>query len=692
MNIRFKIILFGLIGFVSSIYSQKKELNILQKGINFYNNRDFVDALAYFKEEHKKDTGNAEIDYWLAKCYEETSEKEKVLLYYVKSYNRNPKAFADILYEIGHANQVNYKFDEAEKYFKLYKKELKEEMAKSIGSTLMKEQMKVAKRLNECENGKVIYANYFKHKIKNIGGVVNTLYPEYTPVISSDNKTLMFTSRRPGGQSDKKDKDNLFFEDVWMSVHDANGNWSKPVNLGIPVNSEGHDACIGLSPNGKELFMYISINGGDIYVSQFVNGAWTKPNDEIQILNSKGKEPSVTISANGKTIFFSSDKPGGYGGLDIYRIDMGKDGKWSEPMNLGSVINSEYDEDSPFLATDGKKLYFSSNGHNNMGGYDIFSSKYDTKTKNWSKPVNLGYPINSPNDDIYFVITGNQKTAYYASAKKNGFGDKDIYEIDLDTAYMAHPLYVVPMGLKAPANYLTIKPGHPDFMAEKDSDVPKEVFEEMKLASVATNTSLYTGVIMDEKTNEPLECVITVKKINLIDPPKQYQTDKEGNFEIPLSHGFKYAIDVEKDGFMFASNNIDLTKPEKPKQLIKESIPLKKPEKGLKLVMKNIVYEVGNASLKPESFVEVDILYDFLVKNPTVKIEISGHTDNIGSPQVNKELSLGRARAIYKLLVKKGIDGERIKFVGYGSERPIAANNTPEGRSKNRRTEFEIIQ
>jgi outer membrane protein OmpA-like peptidoglycan-associated protein len=434
------------------------------------------------------------------------------------------------------------------------------------------------------------------------------------------------------------------------------------------------------------------VNGGDIFVSYFKDGVWTKPVDDIKGLNTKYKEPSATISANRKTIYFSSDRPGGYGGLDIYRIDQDKDGNWSEPVNLGSVINTEYDEDGPFIAPDGKTLYFSSNGHNNMGGYDVFSSKFNPKTKKWQEPVNLGFPINSPNDDIYFVIAGDRRTAYYASAKKNGFGDKDIYEIELDTTYITQPLYVVEMGTNAPANLIAIKEGHPDFTSPLPIKNDKVEVPKSKLESLPENTTLYTGIIKEENTQKGTEAHIFVKKLNATDKPREYFANKDGTFEIPLSHGYKYAIDIEKEGYLFSSNTIDLTKPSKTRQLVSENFELKKIQTGQKMVMKNIFYETGSASLKPESFAEIDVLFDFMVKNPTVKIEISGHTDNVGKPEVNMELSISRARAIYKILVNRGIDPSRIKFVGYGSDKPIASNDTPEGRSKNRRTEFEIIQ
>ncbi|MFN0049493.1 MAG: OmpA family protein [Cytophagales bacterium] len=692
---------------MSTLHAQKSNVNYDElKGVEYYNRGDIKDAIKFFEGLIKSDSSSAEHHFWLGKCYETTAQKDKELVHYLKARQLNPKISPDILYRIAKAYHQGFFFDDAIKYYKMYKKDINDAGAAAMKSSIMKEHIRASKRIHECENAKIMVANAYSHKIYHLSGVLNSEYPEYTPSVSADNKKMLFTSRRPGGTSEDKDKDNGNFEDVWMSVKDENGEWSSPQNVGSPVNTISHDACVSMDATGKELFLYKTSNGGDIYFSILENGNWSKP-DALKQVNSKFKEPSVTISSNGRTIFFSSDRPGGFGGLDIYRTDKNKDGNWSEAENLGSVVNSEYDEDSPYISPDNKTLYFSSNGHNNMGGYDIFSAAYDVKKRFWGKPLNIGFPINSPDDDIYFAIAGDHRTAYFASEKKDGFGEKDIYMILIDSTYISKPLLSVDMGGVAPLHVASVHPSalkmHEGKYDSKSHAVPtNKAATDSKPNSPTAATAIavastikgevveYRGRVLDEN-GQPIVSIIMVKNENSTEAAKSYKTQPDGTFVILLEKGFDYGIDIEKDGYIFSSNNIDLTKEAKVLPKLQEKIVLKKPTLGAKIILKNIAYASGSASLEPESFVEIDILSEFLVKNPTIKIEISGHTDNKGTAEVNKELSTARAKSVYKLLVKKGIIPERLKYVGYGSDRSIANNDTEAGRQLNRRTEFEII-
>lgn len=690
---------------VTGINAQDNTFNYNElKGVEYFNNGDIKDAIEFFEGLTKYDSLVADHHFWLAKSYEFTAQKDKELKHYLKARKLNPNISPDILYRIAKAYHEALFFDDAIKYYKLYKKAITDAAAAQLKSSVMKEHIKTSKRIHECENAKVVVAHPYAHKIFHLSNIVNTEFAEYTPSVSADNKKMIFTSRRPGGTSEDKDKDNGNFEDVWMTVKDEKGEWTAPENLGPPVNTASHDACVAMDASGKELFLYRTTNGGDIYYSIFEKGVWTKP-EAMKEINTKSKEPSISISANGKTIFFSSDRPGGYGGLDIYRIDKNKDGSWTEALNLGSLVNSEYDEDSPFISPDMKTLYFSSNGHNNMGGYDIFSASYDPKKRVCGRPLNLGFPINSPDDDIYFAISGDRKTAYFSSEKKDGFGEKDIYMILVDSSYISKPLMTVDMGNSAPSHVASIHPSdlnvHDASRHHSSTATPKTVssFDKSKLVVATTLSTIilpenlveYKGKVVDAE-EKAIESHIKVKKEKTAEKAKEYITTEDGSFSIPLEKGFDYAIDIEKDGYVFASNNIDLTKVAKNLPTYEEKVVLKRPEVGTKFVLRNIVYASGNASLEPDSFDEIEMLGNFLINNPTVSIEISGHTDNKGTLEVNKELSTSRARAIYKLLVKRGIDPLRVKYRGYGSEKPIASNDTEAGRKLNRRTEFEIIK
>lgn len=287
--------------------------------------------------------------------------------------------------------------------------------------------------LNVCVNAKKEFAKPHRSIIKNIGGEINSPYPDYVPLITLDESTLYFTSRRPGSSNDKKDVQGNYFEDVYVS-HFKEGKWTIAENLGAPVNSDTHDACAALNPDGQHMIVYRTapdLITGDLYVTALdVNGKWGELQKYGKEINSQYIETSACFSSDTSEIYFSSNRPGGYGGKDIYRIKKLPNGKWSIPFNLGPSVNTEYNDDDPFLHPDGVTLYFSSNGHNTIGEYDVFRSVLNSETNEFSTPENLGYPINSVGNDRFFVMSGNGKHGYYSSVKEDSKGYSDIYIID----------------------------------------------------------------------------------------------------------------------------------------------------------------------------------------------------------------------------------------------------------------------
>ncbi len=268
-------------------------------------------------------------------------------------------------------------------------------------------------------------------KIENLGPTINTKDKEYVPLITADNETLYFTSRRANTTAQLQDPNGEYFEDIYYSTW-SNGQWEEAKNIGQPINSETHDATVAISADGNTMITYRTnknLSGGDLYISELKKGAWSKPKLLNSRINSNYQEASATISRDASVLFFSSNRPGGFGGKDIYRVKRLPNGEWSLPKNLGPMINSEFDEDAPFIDMEGKNLYFSSNGHNTMGGYDIFkSTKLDSEM--WSQPENLGYPINTVEDDIYLTLDAGGKRGYFSSEREQGFGQLDIYRVD----------------------------------------------------------------------------------------------------------------------------------------------------------------------------------------------------------------------------------------------------------------------
>lgn len=287
----------------------------------------------------------------------------------------------------------------------------------------------VEKRLIECESGKKLMSGPRKFTVTNLGAVINSPFEDYAPVLTEDEKLMVFTSRRPiGNLSDQISADGKYFEDVFFSNRQG-ARWSAAKNMDRPVNTPFHDSNLALSADGKQLFLYTDENDGDILVSDFINGKWSQPRLLPAPINTPYHESSVSVSSDGKKMFVASERPGGLGGSDIYVTEKNKFGQWGFATNLGPSVNSAWDEDSPFIDYDGNILYFSSTGHTSMGGYDIFRSLQ--KAGNWSKAENLGFPINTPGPDSYFVSTKDGKRAYYSSVREEGFGEEDIYLITL---------------------------------------------------------------------------------------------------------------------------------------------------------------------------------------------------------------------------------------------------------------------
>jgi len=324
-----------------------------------------------------------------------------------------------------------------------------------------------------------------------------------------------------------------------------------------------------------------------------------------------------------------------------------KKGAWSEATNLGNTINTEYDDESPFIDAEGKTLYFSSKGHNVIGGFDVFKSTYDMEHKSWKAAVNLGYPINSTDDDLYFVVSGDNKSAYFASVKTEGYGDMDLYKMNFD------PQEKKSKNISSIKLELTFKEKDTDKLLNPSVEI-QNFSNKMKLAEGRANNGTF---VFD-------------------------WTDKSGAHEMYISCAL--------EGFAFSGLKLDLLN---ETTVVKRTIYLEKIKPGVTIILRNIYYDFNKATLKESSFVELEKLIQFLKANPQVTIEISGHTDNVGSATFNKTLSLKRAESVYHWLSSKGIPNTRLRAAGYGELKPIASNDDEEeGRELNRRTEFTILQ
>lgn len=377
---------------------------------------DFSRAREFFIKSAETDTANIKSNEMAGIACLESSNRYQAVKFLNRVLQLDSSYRPDIKYLIGMSLQSGYQFKEATTNFQSYRNKLQE-----IGEVKEFPSLKdVNKRLEECQWGEYYIQHPKPVEITNLGKNINSPYPDYAPVIDQSESVLIFTSRRENDNLSNQMENGEYYEDVYASVKTDN-RWGPPVNAGKPINTPFHDSDIALSADGTKLFLYKDLNEGDIYVSELHSEGWSEP-VSLKVLNSPYTEKSMTLSSNGKMMIFSSNRPEGFGGFDLYRITF--NGQfWSKPENLGPEINTEYDEDSPFIDYNDSILFFSSKGWDAMGGFDIFRKNiYDQ-----NKPQNLGYPVNTPEDDIYFIATRDKDRAYFASLRSEGYGDLDIY-------------------------------------------------------------------------------------------------------------------------------------------------------------------------------------------------------------------------------------------------------------------------
>ncbi len=475
-------------------------------------------------------------------------------------------------------------------------------------------------------------ADSYRFEPKNMGDSINSVYLEYFPTITIDDKEFIFT-RRVNGQED-------FYESRF-----ENGHWTKAQPLPGDINSNQNEGAQNISQDGQWLiftgcnFPY-GFGSCDLYISYLTPEGWSKPENMGNRINTEAWESAPSLSPDKRDLYFASSRLGGYGGQDLYVSHQLPNGRWSDPENLGPEINTIGDENAPFMHADNQTLYFTSGGHLGYGGSDLFMAK--KQGKGWKKPVNLGFPINTIENEGSLVIAADGKTAFYTSDRSDSRGGLDLYSFELREDVR-------------PARTLWVK-----------------------------------GKVFDKKTQKGLPSAVELTDLNTRDVISRVQTDATGNYLVTLPVGKDYAFNVKRKGYLFFSENFPLSQ-KTPDSTYNIDIPLQPIEADAIVVLKNIFFDLGKFDLKPESTIELDNIFQLLKENPTLKIQISGHTDNIGKATDNMTLSNNRAQAVVKYLVSKGIEPARLTFKGFGATKPVADNATEEGKARNRRTELQVI-
>ncbi|MEK6783216.1 MAG: OmpA family protein [Bacteroidota bacterium] len=589
-----------------------------------------------------------------------TIRKEQSLPYFLKAWKFDPEVNEEILFFLGKAYHYDEQFDSAIRFYDRYNRVL----ARSMNLNKSIKTNEVNRKIFECRNAKIYMTNPVNVVITPLGAKINSEYPDYAPTITEDETQMVFTTRRPDENLNVKvAADHEYYEDIFYSLK-INGEWQQARNIGAPLNTNFHNASVNLSPDGTEMLLYHDSNGGDLFISsRDQTQTWSKP-VPLEGINSQYLENSATITEDDKHIYFTSDRPGGYGGTDIYSCELGKSGRWINVENLGPKVNTEKDEDGVFVSAKGKHLYFSSNGFAGMGDLDIYRSTYDSTTSSWLDPVNLGYPINSVENDIYFVLNADEKFAYISSVRDENIGEQDIYKIDM-------------------TNWKPVQLSQPDRM--KDFTEPIKPIKPVLL----TSSFKMTLLVVDDATGAPLNARVNFR--NKKGDSLQVQKVSIGQFEIDLTSKagsntvYKFKI-VSNEYSTFSSSLYfyGLTDAN-----IQDTIRLEKVITNLPYAL-NIYFALN--SDQPLSTGGMQNLLTMLMTNKSMRVEIGGHTDNFGQEEYNRILSQRRANAVKNYLVKSGADASRITAMGYGISKPVASNQTKEGRRMNRRTEFKILE
>jgi tetratricopeptide (TPR) repeat protein len=406
---------------------------IFEEAETHFSNENYPAALALYLRLDSMERGNANTQFKIGLCYlQSPTYKTRAIPYLetaVKNITNNyemgvmseKKAPMSSYHYLAKAYHLNYEFDKAIEMYQKYRDEFK-------ADPKYKAEIDEANRdIETCNNGKELVKKPRQMIVTNLGAGVNSPYADYSPVVSLDEQTILFTSRREGGASKLKELNGKYFEDIYSSTLE-NEKWSKAKQ--VSINTTAHEATINLSADGQKLLIYKDKGGnGGIYESEVNGSSWNEPVLVAAPINSSAWESHACYTADNRILYFVSDRPGGFGGRDIYKCNRLPNGDWGPAQNLGENINTAYDEDGVFIHPDGKLIFFSSKGHNSMGGFDIFTSFIDDENGFWTKPENYGYPVNTTDDDVFLITTADGKRAFFSSDKEGGYGEKDIYMI-----------------------------------------------------------------------------------------------------------------------------------------------------------------------------------------------------------------------------------------------------------------------
>ncbi len=618
----------------------------LQTGNKLFNQENYRASIPYYERVIAKDPNNAQALFRAGVAYL-SFDKEKASDYIYKAQKLKPKVSRDVEYWLGRVDHLNYNFDEAITHYQAYNATLKKR-----NDTRREE---VAQLIQHSRNAKILFNSPKDIFVKNLGPTVNTQYAEHSPVISSDDKTLIFTTRAnpadiPGLQERTGNKKNIaadgeYFEGIVETHRIDADNWEKPRSLSTVLNSRGHDASDQLFDNDTKMLMYRDDENGDVFVaSKQSGGDWGAPTKLNSNINSKAYEGDAYITPDGLTLYFSTARYSEDGNLDLYYSTRTSGGDWGPAKSLGSTINTKYDEDSPYISRDGRTLYFSSRGHNTMGDYDIFASKYDSIGRKWGRPENMGYPINTPDADSYYRLAPDGTYAYLSSYRIGGYGEKDIYTI----------------------SYI------------KNINIKGSVFSKRDSTQAIPGVELVFNGTQADKT------AISFRDI----------TKEDGTYQVKALSARTYQVAVNKDGKNIETQEFAVPISTNDSTSITKNFYVDYIDTtGAAFTnrMKPIYFDTDKYKLRPESIQTLNATTAFLKANTGLNISIEGNCDSRNTDEYNIVLGQNRADAAKNYLVKQGIASSRLTTVSYGERKPVAPNDSPENMQLNRRDDFKPV-
>jgi outer membrane protein OmpA-like peptidoglycan-associated protein len=607
--------------------TNKKAIDAYEKGVQALKDRNFEKAFSEFEEAIERDKLFSESYFQLGRLYEQNRQFGNAILNYEKAVNAQEKTSVT---EIA-AQQVGQLYLKKGEYQKALVF-----LEKGIGAVTLSNQKRYKTRIDNC---KFAIESSKKPLIFNpleLPKTVNKFQSQYFPVLTADRETLIYTGNQDSDE-------NLYVTSVKDKI------WAEPISISDKINTNQNEGTATISADGRTL-VFTSCGGRkgfgscDLFISYKQGDNWTSPQNLGTGVNSPEWESQPSLSADGRTLYFVSDRKGSLGKRDIWVSKLDSTNIWVKATNLGNTINTIEDDLSPFIHANGKTLFFSSEGHVGMGGLDLYFT--ENQQDKWTKPENLGYPLNTHEDQVALFITADGKKAYYS------------LERDQDDKYRRAKIVEI--------------------------EVPASLQAKFK------PTSFLKGVVYDAKTKQKLQAdieLIALKNNELVG--KINSDASSGSYTSVLTSGGDYAVFVSKKGYFFKSLNFDFSDKIGADKIL--DIPLEPFKKEAKEILNNIFFETAKWDLKSESTVELDKLVTLLKANPDLPIEISGHTDDVGKDNDNLILSQKRAKSVVEYLAQKGVNVLKVKAEGYGKNRPYLPNTSDENRKLNRRIEVKFL-